>query len=159
MNEQYAAMITGLRLFKGYTSHGAQRLLDCGEVKEHGPGELLFKEGDPPTVVLLVLTGKLQVFVERQGNDFVLTDAGPSTILGELAVLCGIPRSASVRVLEKSKVLQWKASDFRLLLLRDAFLSERIFRESMRTLIEKERSLIASLTQSQDGKNQSESSE
>jgi len=42
------------------------------------------------------------------------------------------------------------------LLLRDVFLSERIFRESLRTLIEKERSLIDSLIRSQGGSNQSE---
>jgi len=76
--------------------------------------------------------------------------------LGELAVLCGIPRSASVRASEKSAALQWSASAFRSLLLRDAFLSERIFRESLRTLIEKERALIESLIRSQGGSNQSE---
>jgi CRP-like cAMP-binding protein len=76
--------------------------------------------------------------------------------LGELAVLCGIPRSASVRASEKSAALQWRASAFRSLLLRDVFLSERIFRESLRTLIEKERSLIDLLVGSQGGTKQSE---
>ncbi len=102
MYEPYAEMITGFPLFQGLTLHGAQMLLKCGEVKEYSPGAVLFKEGDSPTVVLLVLTGKMQVFVERQRGDLVLTDAGPGTILGELAVLCGIPRSASVRANEKS---------------------------------------------------------
>jgi CRP/FNR family transcriptional regulator/CRP/FNR family cyclic AMP-dependent transcriptional regulator len=123
-------------------------LLESGEVKEYSPGEVLLKEGDNPTFVLLVLTGKMQVFVERQRRDLVLADAGPGTILGELAVLCGIPRSASVRASENSAALQWNAAAFRSLLLRDAFLSERIFRESLRTLIEKERSLIDSLIRS-----------
>jgi len=156
MNEQYAALITGFPLFQGFTVDGAQMLLDSGEVKEYSPGEMLIKEGDGPTFVLLVLAGKLHVFVERQGRDLVLTDVGPGTILGELAVLCGIPRSASVRASENSAALQWSAAAFRNLLLRDAFLSERIFRESLRTLIEKERSLIDSLTSSQGGSNQSE---
>lgn len=151
MNEQYAKMITGFPLFHGYTLHGAQMLLECGEVKDYSPGEVVLKEGDRPTFVLLVLTGKMQVFVERQGRDLVLTDAGPGTILGELAVLCGIPRSASVRASERSAVLQWNAKDFRNLLLTDVFLSERIFRESLRTLIEKEQSLINSLTLAQGG--------
>jgi len=154
MNEQYANIITALPLFKGYTAQGAQRLINSGEVKEHTPGELLFKEGDAANGVLLVLSGKLQVFVERRGEEFVLTDAGPGTILGELAVLCGIPRSASVRVIEPSTVLQWDAAAFRGLLLKDAFLSERIFRQSLRTLIEKEQSLIASITESKDVKSQ-----
>ena len=156
MNEQYAVMITGFPLFQGFTLHGAQMLLQCGEVKEYSPGEVLFKEGDGSTCVLLVLTGKMQVFVERQRRDLVLTDAGPGTILGELAVLCGIPRSASVRASEKSKVLLWSAAAFRKLLLGDVFLSERIFGESLRTLIEKERSLIDSLIRSQSDRNPTE---
>ena len=156
MNEQYAVMITEFPLFQGFTLDGARMLLDCGEVKEFSPGEVLIKEGDSPTFVLLVLTGKLQVFVQRQQRDLVLTDAAPGMILGELAVLCGIPRSASVRASEKSVVLQWSAAAFRSLLLRDAFLSQRIFRESLRTLIEKERSLIDSLIRSHGGTQQNE---
>jgi potassium efflux system protein len=156
MNEEYAAIVTGLPLFKGYTADGAKRILSCGEIKAASSGEMLMKEGDPPAFVLLVLKGKLQVFVERQGRDLILMDAGPSTILGELSVLCGIQRSASVRVIEDSTVLQWEAADFRELLVKDVFLSERIFRESLRTLIDKERALIDSLTQSQATPRQSE---
>lgn len=155
MNEQYAALITEFPLFHGFTLDGAGMLLESGEVKEYSPGEVLLKEGDNPTFVLLVLAGKMQVFVEREQRDVVLTEAGPGTILGELAVLCGIPRSASVRATEKSAALQWSSAAFRSLLLRDVFLSERIFRESLRTLIEKERSLIDSLTRSQGGVKQS----
>ena len=155
MNEQYAVSITRFPLFQGFTLDGARMLLESGEIKEYSPGEVLLNEGDSPTFVLLVLTGKMQVFVERQQRDLVLTDAGPGTILGELAVLCGIPRSASVRASENSAALQWNAAAFRSLLLRDAFLSERIFRESLRTLIEKERSLIDSLIRSQGSSNQS----
>ena len=156
MNEQYAVLITGFPLFKGFTVDGARMLLDSGEVKEFSPGEVLIKEGDEPTFVLLVLTGRLQVFVQRQGRDLVLIDTGPGTILGELAVLCAIPRSASVRASENSAALQWSAAAFRSLLLRDASFSQRIFRESLRTLIEKERSLIDSLIRSQGGTKQSE---
>ena len=146
MSEEYAAMVTALPLFNGYTIAGAQRILRAGKVNAVGKGEVLFKEGDPPDFVLLVLRGNLQVYVERHGREMVLTDAGPSTILGELAVLCGMPRSASVRVIEDSTVLQWPASEFRGLLVKDVSLSHRIFRESLRTLIDKEKSLIESLT-------------
>ena len=150
MNEEYAAIVTGLPLFKGYTVDGAKRILGCGEIKVVPAGEVLFKEGDPPAFVLLVLKGKLRVYVERHGREIVLIDAGPSKILGELSVLCGIQRSASIRVLEDATFLQWEAAEFRGLLVKDVFLSERIFRESLRVLIDKERALIDSLTQSSD---------
>ncbi|HWH77135.1 MAG TPA: cyclic nucleotide-binding domain-containing protein, partial [Candidatus Binatus sp.] len=145
MNEEYAETIVGFPIFKGFTAEGARMLLERGEVKVYSPGEVLFREGDQPTVVLLVLAGKMHVFVERQGHELVLTDVGPGAILGELALLCGIPRSASVRASEKSAALQWSATAFRQLLLVDVSLSQRIFKESLRTLIEKEKALIDSL--------------
>ncbi len=149
MNENYAELITGFPLFKGFTTNGAKRLLDAGEVKAHAPGALLLKEGDTSDFVLLVLSGKLEVFVEREGKDLVLTEANPGTILGELAMLCGIPRSASVRAQENSAVLEWPDEAFRTLLLRDPSLSQRIFGQALRTLVDKERTLIDSLIKGQ----------
>ncbi len=149
MNENYAELITGFPLFKGFTTNGAKRLLDAGEVKAHPPDALLLKEGDTSDFVLLVLSGKLEVFVEREGKDLVLTEANPGTILGELAMLCGIPRSASVRAKENSAVLEWPDEAFRTLLLRDPSLSQRIFGQALRTLVDKERSLIDSLVKGQ----------
>jgi|SRR5689334_4953360 len=148
MNEKYRLLIPTFPLFRGFTVDGAHMLLECGEVKELSPGAMLITEGDGPTFVLLVLAGKLEVFVERDGRDLVLNEAGPGTILGELAVLCGIQRSASVRAIEDSAILQWTAAAFRSLLLQNVSLSERIFRQSLRTLIEKEHSLIESLVRS-----------
>jgi CRP-like cAMP-binding protein len=152
MSEDYAAKVMALPLFKGYTIAGAQRIVRAGKINDVAKGEVLFKEGDPPDFVLLVMKGTLQVYVERYGRDMVLTDVGPSTILGELSVLCGMPRSASVRVTDDSTVLQWPASEFRELLLKDVSLSNRIFRESLRTLLDKEKSLIESLTEADEVK-------
>ena len=145
MHDQLAETMTKFPLLQGFTSQGAQRLLERGEVRACATGELLFKEGDPPAFAVLVLDGKIQVFVEREGDDMILTDVGQGTILGELAVLCGIPRAASVRVRESATVLQWNAQAFRNLLLRYPLLSERIFKESLRTLVDKERVLIGSI--------------
>jgi potassium-dependent mechanosensitive channel len=150
MSEEYAAMVTALPLFKGYTIAGAERIIRAGKIKDVAAGEVLFKEGDPADFVLLVLKGNLQVYVERSDEELILTNAGPSTILGELSILCGIPRSASVRVIENSTVLQWSASEFRGLLSKDVSLSQKIFRESLRTLIDKERTLITSLIEAEE---------
>ncbi|HJZ81002.1 MAG TPA: cyclic nucleotide-binding domain-containing protein [Pyrinomonadaceae bacterium] len=150
MNENYAELMTAFPLFKGFTSNGAKRLLDAGHVKQHQAGTVLLKEGDPADFVLLVLTGALEVFVERDGQHLILNQAEPGDILGELAVLCGIPRSASVKARNAAAVLEWSDEAFRTLLLRDPSLSQRIFREALRTLVEKERSLIDSVIDAQE---------
>ena len=153
MNENYAELITRFPLFEGFTANGTKRLLDAGQVKEHAAGTALLKEGDTSDFVVLVLTGRLEVFVEREGKDLVLTEANPGTIIGELAMLCGIPRSASVRAKENSAVLEWPDEAFRTMLLRDPSLSQRIFGQALRTLVDKEKSLIESLVKGQTAGN------
>jgi CRP-like cAMP-binding protein len=149
MSDNFAKLITSFPLFHGFTTDGAKRLLSSGEVKECAADEILMKEGDPADFVLLLLTGGLEVFVNRSGEDVVLTETKPGTITGELAVLCGIPRSASVKTKEASAILKWDDESFRTLLLRDPHLSQRIFSSILRTLVDKERALIDSLITAQ----------
>jgi len=149
MNENYAELITGFPLFKGFTVNGANRVLNSGEVRHYKAGEILLNEGDKADFVVLLLTGKLEVFVRRGDKDVVLTESHPGTVLGEVAVLCGIPRSASIRADSEVAVLRWDDEAFRTLLLRDASLSQRIFGTILRTLVEKERALIDSLITAQ----------
>lgn len=149
MTENHADLITTFPLFEGFTANGTKRLLDAGEVKEFASGEVILRENDAADFALLVLTGKLEVFVERDGKELILTEATPGAILGELALLCGIARSASVRAKENSAVLEWSDEALRTLLLRDRSLAQRIFRQALRTLVEKERELVDSLITAQ----------
>lgn len=149
MSEQYAELITTFPLFEGFTAVGTKRLIDAGEVKDLAAGEILLREGDAADFAVLVLAGTIEVFVERDGKELILTEAGPGTILGELALLCGIPRSASARAKAAATVLEWSDETLRTLLLRDRSLAQRIFRQALRTLVEKEQSLIDFLVKAQ----------
>jgi CRP-like cAMP-binding protein len=149
MLEEYATKMVSFPLLKGFTMDGAKMLLESGKIKTHVAGEVLFRERDPALFTQLVLEGKLQVFIERDGRELVLTELGPGTILGELGVLCNIPRAASARALESSATLLWSAAEFRRMLVRNTVLSDRILAQSLRTLIEKEHSLIDTLTHTQ----------
>jgi CRP-like cAMP-binding protein len=148
MDPKYDEIITKFDLFTGYTPHGARRLLEQGEIRSLEADEPLIREGDAPNSADLVIEGRLDVFVTRDGTDMTLATVGPGSILGELGVLCGIPRAASVKALEPSVVVQWNAAQFRRMLLGDVMLSERIFRQSLRMLIDNERSMIDELVKS-----------
>jgi len=151
-NEQYALAMTTFPLLHGFTVDGARMLLEAGEVRKYEANEVVWKEGEPSSSTSLVLTGKLHVYIEREGSHVVLRDCGPGTILGEIGVTGDVPRTASVRASEASEVLQWSAPAFRTLLLRSGLLAERIHQHSLRSLVEKEHALIASVTQAQAGK-------
>ena len=148
MSTSYESLIPTFPLFEGFTAQGARRLIEHGAINQRAAGDTVFNEGETASVVLLVLAGDLQVFVRRGDSDVVLTSATPGTIVGELAVLCGIPRSASVRATVDSAVLEWSADAFRRLLLGNVLLSQRIFSQALRSLLDKEQSLIDALSKS-----------
>jgi CRP-like cAMP-binding protein len=151
MNDSYALKMTQFPFLQGFTLAGAQMLMEPGEIKSYGPGEVLCREGDAATFALLVLEGKLEVFVERDGRDLVVREVAPGTIIGEIAVLCRSTRSASVRAAQTSTVLQWSAEAFSVLLLRHPIFAERVLRDALSTLVEREKALIAELARARVG--------
>jgi diguanylate cyclase len=70
-----------------------------------GPKEYLFRQGDLPTSAFLIEEGHVEVVLERAGGDRVLAVRGSGDIIGEMAIVDRIPRSASVRALEGCVVL------------------------------------------------------
>ena len=146
-NEQYAALMTRFPLLSGFTVHGTRMLLEVGAVRKYAAGDTFWTEGEAATTTLLILSGRLQVFIERKKARLILRDCGPGTILGEIGVKCDVARTASVRASEASEVLEWSAAAFRTLLLRSGLLAERIHRHSLRTLVQNEQALIASVIQ------------
>ncbi|MCB8985885.1 MAG: Crp/Fnr family transcriptional regulator [Ardenticatenaceae bacterium] len=61
------------------------------------PGEIIFREGDPGRVFYLVKSGQVRIFVSgRDGSETSVILIGRSgQIFGELAVIDGLPRSAT----------------------------------------------------------------
>jgi CRP-like cAMP-binding protein len=146
MNDDYASEMTHFPLLQGFTSAGAQMLLDSGETTHYAAGQILFKEGDSSSFAALLLSGTLQVFLTRREGEILLREMEPGTILGELGVICGLPRSASVRAKSDSVALQWKVEAFRTVLVRHHLFADRVLGQSLKNLIEKEHSLVDSLT-------------
>src|SRR5919206_2602312 len=104
-----------------------------GEVR-FGPGEVVFREGEPSRAVLLVHEGEVEVAKAGGAVEVLLGAVGPGEFVGEMGVVEGRPRSATVRargevrgeMLERRLFLERVSRDPRLafgVLLR---LSERL---------------------------------
>lgn len=63
-------------------------------------GSLLFREGELGSNAFLIESGKVEVFVTRQGVETHLADLGSGEIVGEMALVSKGPRQASVRAVE-----------------------------------------------------------
>jgi CRP/FNR family transcriptional regulator, cyclic AMP receptor protein len=61
------------------------------------PGAVVFREGDPPDGCYLILKGAVKVsLVEPDGQESLLAILGPGDVVGEMALLDRLPRSATV---------------------------------------------------------------
>ncbi len=88
----------------------AERLSAIAEPVRLKAGRSLFAKGDHSDAAYLVRSGRLAV-VDEHGETIAVVGRG--AILGELGLLTGAPRSATVRALRDSVVLRTSAEDFR----------------------------------------------
>lgn len=61
------------------------------------PREFLFREGDPPTGIFLIEEGVVEVFRESGSRTVTTARLGRGDVVGELALIEGIPHTRSVR--------------------------------------------------------------
>ena len=69
-------------------------------------GELLFKEGDQSDHAYLLQTGQLETFTEQDGTKLVLGQVDPGELIGEMSIIDGAPRSATIIATKKSVLVQ-----------------------------------------------------
>ncbi|HUG54538.1 MAG TPA: cytochrome P450 [Vicinamibacteria bacterium] len=61
------------------------------------PGAVIIRQGDPPRSFFVVLRGTVEVVNHHPAGDIVIGSLGPGDYFGEMGLLQGRPRSATVR--------------------------------------------------------------
>ena len=69
-------------------------------------GASLFRQGDEGDSAFIVLDGKAAVVVDSDGKEITLVELGKNDIVGEIAILCDVPRTASVVASSEVTVLR-----------------------------------------------------
>ncbi|MHC9539143.1 MAG: cyclic nucleotide-binding domain-containing protein [Vulcanimicrobiota bacterium] len=83
---------------------------------EYPEGHIIFREGEPGDKMYIIVSG--QVIIQKgegDGIEMTLT-LGSGECFGEMAILDGLPRSASVKVTKPANLLAIEREDFRELL-------------------------------------------
>jgi LmbE family N-acetylglucosaminyl deacetylase len=96
----------------------AERWLDAGTV--------LCRQGDRGSDLYMVVEGHVQVIKGEEGSESIIYNAGPGEVVGELAAIADLPRSATLRADTDVKILALRGSHFREFLRHHAGLAERI---------------------------------
>ena len=104
-------------LFSELSREELERISQVAVPRSFPAGVRVFHEGDRSDACYLVRSGDLRVTREHpDGRAIALATLGPGDLFGELAMLDGEARSASVETLSDSELVALPAADFRRLL-------------------------------------------
>jgi CRP/FNR family transcriptional regulator, cyclic AMP receptor protein len=148
--ESNVALLQRVPLFNELSREDLEEISRVAVPRSYPKGVRVFHEGDRSDACYIVRNGDLRVTREHpDGRAIALATLGPGDIFGELAMLDGEARSASVEALTECQLLALPAADVRRLLrgsseitvklvvaltrrLREA--NERIARQSFQTV-------------------------
>ena len=74
-------------------------------------GTTVFRQGDPGGSLYVIRAGRVRVLKESNGRRRMVSTLGPGEFFGELAVVTGQPRSATVEVVEDAELLRVPAEE------------------------------------------------
>src|SRR5262245_50373727 len=100
------AFLKASDLFENQPEEVLTAVLGQGEFLEFGPGAVIFRQGDQGDRLYIVKRGVLEVVAQPADGSEPMPVAylGPGEVLGELALLTGSPRTATVRSPEHAEL-------------------------------------------------------
>lgn len=60
------------------------------------PGDVLFRQGDPGDAAFVIIGGEADVMVDTPGGQLKVAHLKQNDFVGEIAILCDVPRTATV---------------------------------------------------------------
>jgi CRP-like cAMP-binding protein len=99
--------LRAMPLFAGVGAHDLENILKLGQLKSYEPGQTIIQKGEPGDALYILLRGTAGV--EAGGSHHDLKDGD---FFGEMALVAGKERTATVKAVEPVEVLTIGAEDF-----------------------------------------------
>jgi CRP-like cAMP-binding protein len=106
-----AARLGGIDLFNALDEAERTHLARDGRERLFGAGERVVRQGDEGESMFVVLGGRVRVTIEPSGREVAVTGAGG--VFGEMSMLTGDPRTATVTAATDARLLEITAAQFR----------------------------------------------
>lgn len=126
------------QLLRGLRDQYLTLIQDSGDIFQVAAGERIIEEGAVPQRLVLLLSGKLEVFVpdpadRSQGKRLATINPGDSC--GEYGFIDRRPASASVKAVEDSEIFVIANGDFDALMHQHQEMERTIYRNLLLTLV------------------------
>ncbi|KJS65877.1 MAG: hypothetical protein JL50_13710 [Peptococcaceae bacterium BICA1-7] len=129
-------VLTSVPIFKDISPESIIKLAQLARLSQYDQGATIFREGDPGDCLYIIASGKVDILAGRPGGEEIkLRTMNPGEVFGEMALLDGLPRSASVKVCAGKAILFCiNRTDFNLFLIRNPEVSLKLVEAISRRL-------------------------
>src|SRR5262245_64539582 len=116
--DQLVEFLKNVRFFGELSGPSLAKLGACLKTVEFPPNEVIVREGAPGVSMYIIKSGLVEVRKKdpSSGIDFLVAQLRPGAAVGEMSLLTGKPRSATVTTVEPTVVFTLTRADFRNLL-------------------------------------------
>jgi CRP-like cAMP-binding protein len=106
------AQLREIGLFGALSDEVLEHLAIALKSARVGPGDYVFKEGEPAREFYVVLDGEMEVLKKsRRGRETRVAILGPNDCFGEMSIIDMQPRSATLRALSPTRLLKMTTED------------------------------------------------
>ncbi len=100
------------RFFAAFPRPALDQLLSSTSVMSFAAGETIMREGEPGTAMFLIADGVVDVHThDTAGRPLQLATLGPGEFFGEVAMLTGRPRTATIVASDRATVVEISRED------------------------------------------------
>jgi CRP-like cAMP-binding protein len=105
-------MLQRVPLFSGVEPAKLKLLAFTSDRVSYSDGEILFRQGDEGDAAYLILSGTAEILVDSSGRQIKVAEAQSNSIVGEIAILCDVSRTATVRAAGPLEALRIRKEHF-----------------------------------------------
>src|ERR671919_3031660 len=111
--EPLAETIRSIPIFSGLSREDVAKVMGKMEETSFGAGATIFSQGDQGDAFYLIQSGAVQVVVESgAGNSEIVAILGSQDWFGEMALLSGEPRSATIQTVKETICWRLRREDW-----------------------------------------------
>jgi CRP-like cAMP-binding protein len=123
--ERLQDVISAIPFFLSLDTVERNKLTDTATLHGFKAGEMIIRKGDPGRSIYVVLNGRVRVFLrDYHGSELELDILSKSEFFGEISLLTGKPRSASVAAIDSTMVMELSYTPMRKLVQENPAVKE-----------------------------------
>lgn len=134
-------------MFEKLTPAELMEIVHIVKMNQYKEGDIVFKEDDAGDAWYVLYKGSVEVLKHGLTGEKKITDLGPKACFGEISILDGSPRSATIQVTEDSEVIRIAREDFDELLGNDHLAAYKLLHAMAVLLAERQRSTTLRLSE------------